>query len=267
MKSICKVAIGAMCLISVNSMAAEDPVIATVNGMDIKQSTLQLYAVEARQRQQPAESNSTLTDDLINMQLLYQEAKKNKLDQSTEYKNRMSFVDISLLSQIAMQDYVAKNPIPEADLKKVYDEQVGKMTFEEFKARHILTESEEAANKVIQLLSNGGDFAALAKEHSTGPTGPKGGDLGWFNPRQMVPEFSTAVMGLKNGEYTKNPVQTQFGWHVILREDRRDATPPPFESVKPQISMMLEQQHIAKHIQSLRDKAKIKRHDAAQQAQ
>lgn len=236
-----------------------DPTVATVNGVDIKRSTLQLYTVEARQQSQgqPQASRDTLVDDLINMHLLYEEAKAKKLDQSDDYVNRMNYVGMNLLSQIAMQDYVENNPVPDADMKKFYDEQIKQVTFEEFKASHILTETEADANKVIELLNQGGDFAALAKEHSTGPTGPKGGDLGWFNPRQMVPEFSTAVMGLANGEYTKQAVQTQFGWHVILRVGKRDAAPPPFESVKPQINAMMQQQHIQKHIAELRKKAKI----------
>lgn len=263
MRTILRIAGSAMVLISTTLIAADDPIVATVNGADIKRSTLQLYTVEARQRQQqqPASSDA-LIDDLINMQLLYQEAKQKNLDENPEYQKRINFIDVSLLSQVAMQDYIANNPIPEADLKKTYDEQIGKMTFEELKARHILTESETDAQSVIQQLDKGGDFAELAKTHSTGPSGPKGGDLGWFNPRQMVPEFSTAVMTLKNGEYTKSPVQTQYGWHVILREDRRDAPPPPFESVKPQINAMLEQQHIQKHILALREKAKIQKHEA-----
>lgn len=267
MRILSRIAFGASCLVTAAcAIAAENPTIATVNGKAIKQSTLQMYAVEVRQRQQEAGSGESMVEDLINMQLLSEEAKQKKLDLSEDYKSRMDYVGMNLLSQLAMQDYVQNNPVPEADMKAFYDEQVSKTTFEEFKARHILTETEDKAMEVVQLLDKGGDFAELAKTHSTGPTGPKGGDLGWFNPRQMVPEFSTAVMQLEDGQYTKTPVQTQFGWHVILREGKRDAAPPPFESVKPQIGMMMEQQHIAKHIQSLREKAKIKKADLTQKA-
>jgi peptidyl-prolyl cis-trans isomerase C len=128
----------------------------------------------------------------------------------------------------------------------------------EYKARHILVDSEEAAKDVIKKLKKGEKFADLAKKVSKDP-GSKGngGDLGWFNPQQMVPPFSNAVVSLKNGELTQTPVQTQFGWHVILREDSRDQPPPAFDAVKDQLRSMMQTQRLQQHIGELKAKAKI----------
>ena len=240
------------------SIASDQQIVATVNGQDISKSTLQFYALERRQGNPKSKvPTNQLIDDLINMQLLKEEAHKKKLDQTESFKKRMAFLDLSMLSQVAMVNFLDNNPIPEAKLKKEYDQRIGEIKIVELKASHILLKDEAKAKEVIKLLNKGGDFAKLAKEHSTGPTAPKGGDLGWFTPQRMVPEFSQAVLSLKDGKYTKQAIQTQFGWHVILRSAERVGTPPSFESVKQNISAALEQQHIQKHIQQLRKSAKI----------
>ena len=122
----------------------------------------------------------------------------------------------------------------------------------QFKARHILVETQSAAADLITQLDEGADFEELAKEHSTGPSGPSGGDLGWFAPNQMVKPFSDSVSGLENGAYTKEPVQTEFGWHVILREDSRNNEPPPLDSVRDVIKQNVEQGKFQDFLQSLR---------------
>ncbi|MGB0238276.1 MAG: peptidylprolyl isomerase [Cycloclasticus sp.] len=241
------------------AFAEEDKTLAIVNGQDIKQSTLQFYALERRQID-PKNSApmDQLIDDLINMQLLKEEAHKNKLDKSADFKARMKFINLSMLSQVAMIHYLDSHPIPEARLKEEYDANVTKMDMTELKASHILVQDEAKAKEVIEKLSKGGKFTELAKEYSTGPSGPKGGDLGWFSPQRMVPEFSQAVLAMKDNEYSKKAVQTQFGWHIILRTGQRKGTPPSFEEVKPTIITSLEQEYIQKHINELRKKAKIK---------
>ena len=142
-------------------------------------------------------------------------------------------------------------------MKKLYDEQFGNYTGTEYKASHILVKTEEEASALITELAEGADFAELAKEHSTGPTGPKGGDLGWFDADQMVPAFSEAVKGMEKGAYSKEPVNTQFGWHVILLQDTREAEPPTFEEVKPQLATQLQQQAVARYVAELRQNAKV----------
>ena len=239
--------------------AENDPTIATVNGTDLKQSTLQFYALERRQidpkSKIPAEN---LIDDVINMALLKEEAYKKKLNKTDDFKNRMDFIQLTILSQVAMINYLENHPISDERLKQEYDARIGDIKVVELKASHILLKDQAKAKEVISLLNKGGDFAELAKKHSTGPSGPKGGELGWFRSQQMVPEFSQAVMNLKNGQYTKEAVQKQFGWHVILRSGERDGVPPSFESVKANITASLEQEHIQKHINELRKAANIK---------
>jgi peptidyl-prolyl cis-trans isomerase C len=128
---------------------------------------------------------------------------------------------------------------------------------EELQARHILVETEEEAREVIALLDGGADFAELAKERSTGPSGPKGGDLGYFTANQMVPEFSQAAAALEPGSYTKEPAKTQFGWHVIKLEDRRTAAPPPFEEIEQQLREQVARETLEVVLNGLRDGAEI----------
>lgn len=240
------------------AFAEDDSTIAIVNGQELKQSTLQFYALERRQIDpKNTAPMDQLVDDIINMQLLKEEAYKNKLNKSPDFKARMKFINLSMLSQVAMINFLDNNPIPEARLKKEYDSKIGDMKITELKASHILVQEEAKAKEVIKKLNKGGKFAELAKEYSTGPSAPKGGDLGWFTPQRMVPEFSQAVLAMKDNEYTKEAVRTQFGWHIILRTGQRDGTPPTFEEVKSSITASLEQEHIQKHINKLRKKAKI----------
>ena len=131
------------------------------------------------------------------------------------------------------------------------------MTGKEYKARHILVKTEDEAKAVVKQLDDGSDFAKLAKEKSTGPSGKTGGDLGWFRPQQMVPPFSDAVAAMKKNTYTKKPVKTQFGWHVIKLEDLRDVQPPKFEDIKDQVKTIVQTKRVQKYVKSLRDKAKI----------
>jgi len=246
-------------VICFGAVAEDDPTVATVNGKALKQSTLQFYALERRQMdpnsQAPAKN---LIDDIVNMQLLKEEAHKKKLDKTSAFKERMNFIQLTILSQVAMIDYLDNNPISEERLKEEYDSRIGEMKITEIKASHILLKDKKAADDVIKKLDKGDDFAGLAKEYSTGPSGPKGGELGWFRAQQMVPEFSEALLKLKNGAYTKQPVQTQFGWHIILRSGERDGIPPSFEAIKSKIAATLEQEHIQKHINKLRESANIK---------
>jgi len=240
------------------TFAENDPTVATVNGQDIKNSMLQFYALErSQQNSDQAAPNDRLIKDLVDMSLLAEQAKSKKLDNQEDFKARMSFINLSMLSQVAMIDFLDNNEIPEERLKKEYDQHIGDMAFKEYKASHILLNDETVAKEVISKLNKGTKFEDLAKEYSKGPTGSKGGDLGWFDLKRMVPEFSQALAALKDKAYTKEAVQTQFGWHVILRTGERDGTPPSFEELKPRISASLEQELIQSHLKALRKGATI----------
>jgi peptidyl-prolyl cis-trans isomerase C len=160
------------------------------------------------------------------------------------------------LAGAAIKDFMNSNPISDEAAQELYDAQVGKPA-KEFNARHILVETEDDAKAVIAQLDKGSDFSELAKEKSTGPSGSSGGKLGWFGAGQMVAPFSEAAAKLNKGEYTKEPVQTQFGWHVIILDDTRESTPPPFEDVKDRLKMLLANQQLQQHVEELKNSATI----------
>jgi peptidyl-prolyl cis-trans isomerase C len=148
---------------------------------------------------------------------------------------------------------LANVTVTEEEILAEYSEQIKLAPPQQFKARHILVTTQSEALDLVKQLDGGANFEELAKEKSTGPSGPNGGDLGWFAPDQMVAEFSNAVALLEDGNYTSTPVQTQFGWHVILREDSRENQPPTFESVRDVINQQVQQKKFQAHLVELRE--------------
>lgn len=241
---------------TVPAVSKQDAV-ASVNGTFISKKTLETLEKEISERSQGQSfPKEQLLEELIQRELLIQQAVQKQLDKSPEFIERMNTVRNSLLSQSALQDYLKNNPVTDDEIKAEYDSKMGNMG-SEYKASHILVKTEDEAKKIIAELDKGGDFKALAKKHSIDPMGSEGGDLGWFTADRMVPPFSEAVVALENGKYSKQPVQTQFGWHVILREDSRALTPPPLDAVKEQIRPMLQRQKAQTMIEGLRKNAKI----------
>ncbi len=232
--------------------------IASVNGTYISKAQFEAMknevAQNARGQQIP---DDQLIERLVQTELLVQEAEKNKLADSPEFVLRMELMKNALLSQAAVQQYIDSNPPTEEELKAQYDKQFANTAGEEYKARHILLKTEDEAKQIIEKLNKGGDFVALAKEYSTGPSKSSGGDLGWFESKRMVPPFAEAVVALENGKYTTEPVQTQFGWHVILREDSRAKTPPKFEAVKEHFAPLLRNQKVTEYLDNLRKQANV----------
>jgi len=234
----------------------------TINGEHIISKTalktLQKEFTE-RSRGQKNISQKQLSQKIIQRALLVREAKKKKLDQSAEVEKQLIEMKKTLLTQVAVEDFIKANPVSDADLKAEYEKQVGsKAGGTEFKARHILLKTEDEAKAVIAELDKGGDFVELAKNKSTGPSKSKGGDLGWFTTKQMIAPFSEAVAKLENSSYTKAAVKTQYGWHVIIREDSRQQTPMPFEDVKEKLEQMIQSQKLKTYLKSLRQKADVK---------
>ena len=182
---------------------------------------------------------AAILNALIDIKVLASAAESKGLDQDETFKARMTFLRSRALHNSYYQD-AALSKIDDAALQARYDKEIAALPeSEEVSARHILVKSEEEAKAIIEELDGGAEFETLAKTKSTGPSGPNGGDLGYFGKGQMVPEFEAAVFALEKGQYTKAPVQTQFGWHVIKKEDQRIAEPPGFEDVKEQIRQML----------------------------
>ena len=240
--------------------AAKPP--ATVNGKPIDARTYDRFLQQrARQnkRAPTPEDHQAVLDELINRELLYQEAMRQKLDKDPEVAFRLEQQRINTLVRAVINKEFADHPVSDKELKQEYDRLVKGADFREFKARHILVKTEQEAEAIIKQLDKGADFATLAKEKSTGPSGKQGGDLGWFRLGQMVPPFAAAVAKLEKGKYTRTPVKTQYGWHVILLEDSRSQEPPTFEAVRSQLTQMVQGQRVQAMLKELREKAKIER--------
>jgi peptidyl-prolyl cis-trans isomerase C len=236
----------------------EGVVVATVNGTPLTQSVLDVYSAQRKsQRANPEDSNQEdVLNELIALELMRQESVSKGLNAQPMVVAALNQQERTALAGAAIKDFMNNNPVSDEAAKELYDAQIGKPG-KEFNARHILVETEDEARAVIALLDQGSDFSELAKEKSTGPSGSSGGKLGWFGAGQMVAPFSDATAKLEKGEYTKEPVQTQFGWHVIILDDTRESTPPPFEDVKDRLKMLLANQQLQQHVEELKTSADI----------
>jgi peptidyl-prolyl cis-trans isomerase C len=239
--------------------AVEGVVVATVNNSPITQDVLDVYASQRKAQagnNEQANSEEAVLNELISLELMRQDAVNKGLNKQPIVIAALDQQTRTALAGAAIKDFMASNPVSDEAAQALYDEQIG-VAGKEYNARHILVADEETANEVIKLLDSGSDFSELAKEKSTGPSGPSGGKLGWFGADQMVKPFSEATATLEKGAYTKTPVQTQFGWHVIILDDTRESTPPPFDDVKDRIKLLLANQQLQQYIESMKSSASI----------
>ncbi|MCV6574839.1 MAG: peptidylprolyl isomerase [Cohaesibacter sp.] len=263
-RSLMAAATGLVLLGGAASAVAQDSgkesVVATVNGRAITTTELGFIAQElgGRLGQMTAEQRKeALMTILIDLQLVAEAAEKQKLQEGDLFKKQMAFLKNRALRNEFFRVNVDEK-ISDADLKAFYDKEIGSKPAEkEVKARHILLKEEKQALEVIKELDGGADFAELAKKKSTGPSGPRGGDLGFFGKGQMVPAFEAAAFALEKGAYTKVPVKTQFGYHVVLAEESREAPKPQFDAVKANIRRVLAEQKFSEILNGLKAKAKI----------
>lgn len=224
-------------------------------GVSIDPNVFNMYLESRIQKpaeQATAEEVATVRDELTDIYLLSSEPRAEELKQSPRIQAQLELQTRAMLAQAVAGDFLMRNAASEEDMRALYAEQIKLAPPKEFKARHILVETQGEAIALITELEGGKDFAELASENSTGPSASSGGDLGWFPPDRMVPEFSAAVQELGDGEFTKAPVQTQFGWHVILREESRESPPPPYESVTDVLKQQVEQQKLRDYLAGLR---------------
>jgi peptidyl-prolyl cis-trans isomerase C len=238
--------------------ALEGVVVATVNGTPLTQSVLDVYSAQRASQgaNQEAADQEAVLNELIALELMRQESVSKGLNAQPMVVAALNQQERTALAGAAIKDFMNSNPVSDEAAQELYDAQIGKPG-KEYNARHILVDSEEEAKAVIELLDKGSDFSELAKEKSTGPSGSSGGKLGWFGDGQMVAPFSEAAAKLEKGQYTKEPVQTQFGWHVIILDDTRESTPPPFEDVKDRLKMLLANQQLQQHVEELKNSASI----------
>ena len=244
---------------SAPAVVAVGEVVATVNGKPISKAAFEILSDEVNERRgENKVPDDKIIEELIKRELLSQEVAASGLLKDAKFAAKIENAQRMMLSQAAAEQFIESVKVTDEDLKKEYDERVGPMKNAEYRAKHILVETEQAAKDVIAKLAKGEKFDALAKKLSKDPgSKDKGGELGWFSPQQMVAPFSEAVMAMKNGETTQVPVQSQFGWHVIEREESREQAPPPFDSVKDQLKNMVQTKKLQEHIADLQTKAKV----------
>lgn len=235
-------------------------VLATVNGVPITNDMFRAYVRSLAGGQEPqldAQRRQLVLNRLIDMEVLAQAAQKSGLEKQATVAADLNIQRTGLLAQQLVQQYLTQHPVTEDQIKAEYAARTKSMPGTEYRARHILVASEQQAKTIINQLNHGANFATLAKKYSTDASGKQGGELGWFSPDQMVPAFSAAVAKLKKGEYTKEPVHTQYGWHVIQLEDTRSTPPPSLDSVRDQLTNSLEGQQVEAYVNKLRQDAKV----------
>ncbi|MCG8692589.1 MAG: peptidylprolyl isomerase [Minwuiales bacterium] len=246
------------------ALPSEDTVVAVVNGNEVKLGELVrlMQTLPEQYRQVPLPMlYPQLLDQVVSRKLMAEAARKQNLQDDPDTKARIA----ALEERVLQQSYLTKRIdelITEEKLRAAYDEQIANTPGGvEVHARHILLETEEAAKAVIEEINGGGDFAEVAKAKSTGPSASQGGDLGYFTKEQMVPEFAEAAFSMAKGDVSAEPVQTQFGWHVIKVEDRREQAPPSFADSVAELRQSMIQDVIGQVVDDLRGAAEVEEFD------
>jgi peptidyl-prolyl cis-trans isomerase C len=239
--------------------------VATVNGKPVPKSEFELYVANmSRQagREVTAEQKGEMLDQYIKMQLAADEAEKTGIEKDAKVRDQLALARLQVLLEAGMQKYLDSHPVEDSELRPEYDRQVAALP-REYHARHILVDDQAAAEAITAELQKGADFAKLAAKRSKDSTGKSGGDLGWFTLDSMVKPFSDAVRVLAPGELTKQPVHSEFGWHVIKLEESRASSAPPFEEVKDRVKTIVQRKKLQAHLDELVKAAKIEKTGAA----
>jgi peptidyl-prolyl cis-trans isomerase C len=251
------------CAKEADKTAAQDTeaAVAVVNGTPISRSVFEMF-VNTRTGGRAlddvsAEEKSEQLDELVQMYVAAQQARKDGLDKG-EDGARLELMHQSALADLAGRKFLEGKEPTEEEMRAEYDRQIAQLPKLEYRARHILVAEEEKAKELIAQLDGGASFETLAKDNSSDSSAQEGGDLGWFAPNRMVKPFADAVQALEKGKYTSSPVKSEFGWHVIKLEDSRPWTPPDFEQIQANVRQMVQQERIEAMVQELKTKAKIK---------
>ncbi len=235
--------------------------IATVNGKAISKSQFDLY-VENIERQAgreiPDDQKSQLLDQYIGMELAAAAAEKAGVAKDPKVEDQVALARLNVIVDAGLKKYLDDHPVTDEELKPEYDAQVAAMP-REYHARHILVDDKATADALTAQLKGGGDFAKLAKEKSKDSSNENGGDLGWFTLDTMVKPFGDAVQSLTPGQMTDQPVQSQFGWHIIKLEESRAPAPPAFEEVKERVRQIVQRKRLQTYLDELRKNAKIEK--------
>lgn len=234
--------------------------VAVVNGEPIPESVL-LFYTRATERQDyadmSAEDQERILNDVIGLELLAQQAEKEGLTSSRTLAAQIELQRLQALARAMATEYIQKNPPTDADLRAIYEENLPRLAGEQYKLRHILVTSKSEADTIIAQLNQGADFIELAQARADGPTGPNAGDLGWLTADSIPPSFAEAVRAMTVGSYSREPVQTDSGYHVILLEETQRQEPPAMEDLRADLSSAAERKRLDDYIKMLRESATI----------
>ena len=236
--------------------------VATVNGQSLSNAQFEFFTKTVTGKPSAelnAEQRAQALDTLVRAEVVAQQAEKDGLDKQGDAPASLALARLQILEQAAMANYLKDRKPTDTELKSEYDAQVAAMPKTQYKARHILVKTKEQADKIIADLKKGAKFEKLAAEQSLDGSKNNGGDLGWFSPSNMVRPFAEAVAGLKKGETTPAPVQTEFGWHVIRLDDTRQTSPPAFETVKDRLVQIVEAKKFKAYGDGLVSAAKVEK--------
>ena len=253
-------AVAAAVLVGTVSFAALAQNAAIVNGKAVPKTRMDMLAQQLAAAGRPVtpEMQPQLREEVITREVFMQEAEKQGLGATDDYKAQLELARQAIMIRQLFENFKKTHPVTDAEVQAEYDKFVASNGGKEYKARHILVETKDQADKILADLKKGGKFEDIAKKQSKDPgSGANGGDLDWANPGSFVPEFSEALIKLKKGETTPAPIKSQFGYHIIRLDDVRQAQLPKVEEVKPQITQQLQQQRLQKYQEDLRAAAKI----------
>jgi peptidyl-prolyl cis-trans isomerase C len=198
-----------------------------------------------------AEERKAVLDDLVGIVVMAQEAEKQGLLAERTIAAQLELSRIQLAARAMASRFLEKNPATELEIQALYDESLPRLADQQYKARHILADTQEEAEAVIEQLNEGRDFLELANERASGKTGPNGGDLGWFTADSMVQPVAQAVSAMSVGAYSSAPVKTDYGYHVLLLEDTRSQEPPSMNDVRDELVNAIQREKLQKHMQAL----------------
>ncbi len=261
--------VGALTLIALSACSQESPAtsenlgsakVAVVNGEPVAESVVRVYVLGTDRTnldEMSAEERARVVDDVIGLQLLAQQADKEGLTSSRTLAAQLELQRLRLVANAMANDYIERNPPSDADIQAIYDENLERLSGQQYKARHILVTTREEAESVIGQLRDGANFVELAQARADGPTGPNGGALDWFTLDSMPPAFAEAVRTMTAGSYTMEPVETEFGFHVILLEETRKQDPPTVADIRNDLVSAAQRKQLDDYIKTLREAATV----------
>ena len=234
--------------------------VAVVNGKPVPESVVRIYVLATERQDLDAMSaadRERVIDDVIGLELLAQQAEKDGVTDSRTLAAQIELQRLQAVARAMATEYLKNNPPTDADIQAIYEENLPRLSGEQYKLRHILVETKGEADRVIAQLNQGSDFVGLARERADGPTGPNDGDLGWLTADSLPPSFAEAIRALAVGSYSPEPVQTEAGYHVVLLEEKQRQEPPALEDLRADLSSAAERKRLDDYIKTLRESATL----------